>query len=221
MTKVGPGSYRRLLAAATLSNVGDGIRLTALPLLAVTLTREPVLVSGLLAAAYLPWLVFGLPVGVLVDRTDRARLMAVANLARAVLLGMLAVLVGTGNATLWVLYLVAFAVGVAEAAHDNAAQSLVPHLVPNADLERANGQVLTVESVGQDLAGPALGGLLFAAVAAAPFGVNAAGAAVSAALVRGLPAPPVTRAGPLRLRGVFRDARTGCAGCCEPRCCAR
>lgn len=146
------------------------------------------------------------------DRADPGRGMTCVRMTRveptrgtAVMLGALAVLVGTGVATIWLLYLVAFAVGVAEAAHDNAVQSLVPHLVPDADLERANGQLLTVGSVGQDLIGPALGGLLFAAVAAAPFGVNAAGAA----LVRGLPAAPVSRAGPLRPRGVFRDSAYG------------
>jgi len=61
----------------------------ALPLLAATLTRDPVLVAGLTTLAFLPWLLFGLLSGALVDRTDRRRAMAAARLLRAAALGAL------------------------------------------------------------------------------------------------------------------------------------
>jgi len=80
-----------LLASTAISLTGDGAFLAAAPLLAAALTRNPVAVSTVTAAVYVPWLVFGLPAGALVDRWHRRRVMVTADLARA---GVLAVLVG-------------------------------------------------------------------------------------------------------------------------------
>ena len=65
--------YRTLLGASTVSNLGDGVLLGALPLLTAQVTRDPLAVSGVTAFTWLPWLLFSLPVGVLVDRIDRRR----------------------------------------------------------------------------------------------------------------------------------------------------
>ena len=81
----------RVVTAAALSNLGDGLRVVALPLLAAALTTDPLLVSGLVVAAYLPWVLFGLPIGSLVDRGRPEVFMLVANIGRAVLLGSLTV----------------------------------------------------------------------------------------------------------------------------------
>ena len=72
---LGP-EYRKLWAASAVSNLGDGITLVAGPLLAASLTRDPALVAGLTFAQRLPWLLFSLLSGALVDRLDRRRLMA-------------------------------------------------------------------------------------------------------------------------------------------------
>jgi hypothetical protein len=72
MNKPGGGTlsrdFWRLWSAAAVSNVGDGIRLTALPLLIAAITRDPVVVSGVTAATFAPWLLLSLPGGVIVDR---------------------------------------------------------------------------------------------------------------------------------------------------------
>jgi hypothetical protein len=81
-TSLGP-AFWRLYAASAVSNLADGINLVALPLLAATLTRDPVLVAGLTSLAFLPWLLFALPAGAVVDRVDRTRAMAAANVVRA------------------------------------------------------------------------------------------------------------------------------------------
>jgi hypothetical protein len=163
----------RAVAAAALSNLGDGLRAVALPLLAVTLTRDPVLVSGLVVAAYLPWVVFGLPIGTLVDRGRPETFMRLANTGRAILLALLVAALTSDLASIWLLYVVAFLLGIGEALYDNAAQSLVPRLVASNRLEAANGALVTAERVGEDLVGPAVGGLLFTTATVLPFGLNA------------------------------------------------
>ncbi|RPI23189.1 MAG: MFS transporter, partial [Actinobacteria bacterium] len=84
-----PAAYWRLWAASTGSNLGDGVVLAALPLLAAQLTRDPVAVSMVTVAAFLPWLIFGIPAGVVVDRIDRRTLLWVGDVFRgAVVLGL-------------------------------------------------------------------------------------------------------------------------------------
>ena len=80
----------------------------------------------------------------------------------------------------------AFLLGIGEAVYDNASQSLVPRLVPDRQLESANGALVTAERVGQDLVGPAAAGLLFTAGVALPFGLNAALLMTAAALLIGI-----------------------------------
>ncbi len=68
-------NFGKLWTASTVSFLGDGVTLAAGPLLAASVTRDPVLVAGLAVAQQLPWLLFSLPGGALVDRLDRRRVM--------------------------------------------------------------------------------------------------------------------------------------------------
>ncbi|HEU4424881.1 MAG TPA: MFS transporter, partial [Pilimelia sp.] len=142
MAPKGAGSrYRRLLSATALSNLGDGLRAAALPLLAASLTDDPVLVGGVAAAGSLPWLIFGLFAGVLIDRLDRRWLAGVADLGRLALLAGLFAAVVLGQAGLAAVYLVAFACGVAETVRDTTTATLVPDFVEPDRLDKANGQL--------------------------------------------------------------------------------
>ena len=96
---IGAG-YRRLVGAHLVSNLGDGISMVAYPWLASSLTRNPLLIIGVLLTQRLPWLFFSLPVGVLVDRRNRRNLMIVANMARALLTGVVVVMVFDQQGTL-------------------------------------------------------------------------------------------------------------------------
>jgi MFS family permease len=176
-------NYWKLWSASAISNLGDGTSQIAYPWLASILTRDPLLVAGLAVALRLPWLLFSLPAGVIVDRGDRRRLMVGMNVARAVLSFGLAVAIVAGGASIWLLYLVALLVGFAEVVYDNAAQTIVPRLVPTERLERANGNLLGAEAVTNHFAGPPLGGLLIAVGLSVPFFVDAATFAVAASLV--------------------------------------
>ncbi len=171
--------FWKVWTAATASNIGDGIVLAALPLLAAELTREPVGVAAATIAVRLPWLVFGLFAGVIVDRTDRLRLMIRTDVGRAVAFVALAVVVATGDMTLALLYLAVFGIGILETLFDTAAMSMTPALVRREQLERANARINGAYVAANEFAGPPLGGALFAVAAALPFGVDAATFALS------------------------------------------
>ncbi|WP_307796362.1 MFS transporter [Amycolatopsis sp. 195334CR] len=191
------GAYWRLWLSSALSNLADGVFKVALPLVAVGLTRSPALIAGLTLAVRLPWLLFALPAGALADRLDRRHAMLGANFARAGLLAVLALAVSLDVASIWVLYAIAFAVGVTETIYDTCAQSLVPRLVDRDQLSRANGRLFAVELTANEFVGPPLAGLLVAAGALASFATPAGLwlAAIGALfLVRGEFRPP--REGP-------------------------
>src|SRR3954453_2185344 len=84
------GAYWRLWTASTISNLGDGVFLVALPLMAARLTRNPVSISLVGAFAGLPWLLLSLPIGAIVDRADRRRLLIRADTVRCLLVGVAA-----------------------------------------------------------------------------------------------------------------------------------
>ncbi|WP_092775792.1 MFS transporter [Actinokineospora terrae] len=169
-----------LLGSSALSNLGDGIGKVAFPLLGASLTRDPVLIAGLSATAFLPWLLFALVSGALVDRVDRRKAMLLANTSRAVIVGALAVLVLFDATTIWLLYAMALLIGTVETIADSAAQALIPAVVPRSGLESANGKLQSAEIVGQTFLGGPLGGVTFAAFAALPFVLNSAGFAIAA-----------------------------------------
>lgn len=184
-TPLGP-AFWRLYAASAVSNLADGVNLVALPLLAATLTRDPVLVAGLTSLAFLPWLLFALPAGAVVDRVDRTRAMAAANVVRSLALGALAVTALTGTTSLVVLYAVAFAVGVAETVYDSAARAVLPQVVGKEQLDRGNGLLTTAEEASQGFIGAPLGSVLFALAVAAPLLTTAGGFLLAAVLVVGI-----------------------------------
>ncbi len=196
MTDLGRG-FRTVLSAQAVSSVGDGLAIVAMPLLATTFTRDPVLVAGAAVAQGLPWLLLSLPAGVFVDRMDRRRLMVAADATRAVVLLAFGLLLLTGVLSdvtgLVALYVVGFLLTTAEVVYSSAAQSLTPQVVEEDDLETANGRIESTVITGQEFVGPALGGVLFAAATAAPFLLDALTFAASAALL-------------LRLRGRFTPA---------------
>lgn len=176
-------AYWKLWTATTISNLGDGVRFAALPLLATTLTRDPVLVAGTVLASQLPWLLFALLSGALVDRLNRRIVMYAADLFRAGAVAILGVVALGGIESLAVIYVVVFLLGTAETLFDSAAFALLPALVHESDLERANGPLQAAVTFNQEFLGPPIGAFLFAAAAALPFFVDAASFALAAGIV--------------------------------------
>ncbi len=197
-----PRAYWRLWTAAAVSNLGDGVFVIALPLLAARITDDPVSV-GLIAAFFtIPWLLFALPAGVIIDRSDRRKVLVVADLCRAALVGALALIVAFGEVQIWMLWVLAFGLGVGEVFFDSGSQTILPAIVPEGQLERANGFFYATEVATNTFIGMPLGGALIAIAVWLPFGVDAASfvlAATLAATVRGTfrptptsPTPPPT-----------------------------
>jgi MFS family permease len=180
-------NYWRLWWANAVSSTGDGAFVAALPLLAVTITRDPRLVSVVTAATYLPWMVLSLPAGALVDRYDRATLMWRAQAVQAAVVVVVTILVIAREANIAVLGVAGLFLGCAEVIFSNAAQSVLPDLVPPELLPKANGSQQISLTVGESFLGPPAGSLLFAAAAALPFGLDAVSFAGSAALLARLP----------------------------------
>lgn len=197
--------FRTLWVASTLSNIGDGVAVPAFALLAASLTRDPLLVSAVTAALWLPWLVVAPVTGALSDRWDRRRTMVWVDALRFVVLAGLGAAVLLGVASIWLLIVVAFLVGAAETSFDTSAEAIVPMVVSRdpTQLEKANGWMQASEAVANRLAGPPIGSALFAAAASAPFLIDAATFGLASALVARLPGrypPSDTTAGTRRLR---------------------
>ena len=170
-SKKSPLSRRsqRLIGAVGVSNLGDGMVVFAIPLLGATLTSDPETLGMLAAAGAFPALVFALPVGGLVDRVSRGRLVISTSFIRAVMLGFLVMAVVSGGLQLWHLFAVAILLGVAELLFDTGSAALLPSVVPKAQLARANGYIATLVELSNGVLGPAIGGLLFAVTAGPPF----------------------------------------------------
>ncbi|KJK33588.1 MFS transporter [Lentzea aerocolonigenes] len=177
----------KLWAANTSSALGTGLVTIAAPLFVASQTSDPLTVSAISIAIWLPWLLFTLPGGVLVDRVDRRRLMIRLDWARVVVMGVLGTSMLLGHAPLWLLFLSLFVIETGEVLFRSAGQSMVPAVVPHQMLERANGWLIGgVTTTQQMIAGP-LGGFLFLVAASIPFLVNASTYAVSAVLIALIP----------------------------------
>lgn len=135
---LGP-AFRGLLVATTIMNLGDGVRLAALPLLATTLTDSSLLIAGVTAAQFLPWLVFGPFGGVIVDRADRRELILTTQAWRALVMAGLGAVVLADVASIWMVFAVAFVMTVGEILVDPSVVAIVPAIVGHEDLDHANG----------------------------------------------------------------------------------
>ncbi|WP_162605472.1 MFS transporter [Jiangella ureilytica] len=188
--RLGP-SFTRLWGAAIGSNLSDGFAATAAPLLAATLTRDPVLISLVGVAQFLPWLLLGVLSGSVVDRYDRRRVAAVACAVRAVVAAGVCVLVATDTMVMAVLVAAVLVFGAFETVADGSMQAMVPSIAgrdgDGARLVRANSRLQGTEVVAQNFVAAPLAGVLFAVAAALPFVAHSAGYVLAAVLVLMLP----------------------------------
>ena len=119
---MGP-AFNRIWASSIISNLSDGILIAAAPLLAISLTDSTVLISAIGAMVMLPWLLFAIPIGVMVDRVDRRFILAGANATRSIVVGLIALLIATDRISIYWLLFSAFVIGVCEVAADTTAHT--------------------------------------------------------------------------------------------------
>ena len=176
-------SFRWLLASSVVNSIGDGVAITAGPLLVASQTRDPFLVSMALLSEFLPALLFGVIAGAAADRFDRRRVVAAVNIGRAFVLAILVATIATGNVNIAAVLVALFILGTAETFADAASSALLPGLVARGDLGVANARLQGGSLVTNDLLLPPIGAFLFAVGMALPFATNAACFALSALLI--------------------------------------
>ena len=179
----GGGRFAKLWAASTASALGSGLAIIAAPLYVAAHTSSPLLVSATTGVSWLPWLLFALPGGVLVDRVDRRRLMVAIDWARVAAMGVLAVALLAGRADIALMDAVLFVINAGEVVFRSASQAMTPAVVPRESLERANGWLVGGTTVMQGMIAGPFGGFLFVVAVYVPFFVNAGTYAASAVLV--------------------------------------
>ena len=180
-------NFRLVWLSMLVSSSGDGMFITAFPLLAALLTRDPILIAGVTISTRLPWLIFSLPAGAIADRTDRRKLMISANLLRSVIVAILGFSSVFDVVSIWGLYLSAFLLGACETAHVNAAQAIIPAIVKPEHLLTANARFSTAQIVATQFVGPSLGVTLFNAARSLPFLADAITFLASAGLIAAVP----------------------------------
>jgi predicted MFS family arabinose efflux permease len=181
-TQAGRG-FGRLLGAAVASRFGDALRGAAVPLLAVGLTGSPFLVSLVAVFQFLPWLLFGLLGGAIADRVDQRRAMWAVDGLRAALMAGFAVVVWAGEARIWMLLVLSFALTTLQTVFDNAATALLPAVVPAGGLARANGRLMTGQEIAYRFVGGPLVPLALGVSLALPYAADAASFLAAAVLI--------------------------------------
>lgn len=172
--------YMLLWSAQVVSNLGSYAAGIIYPLLVLAITGSPAIVGMVSALRILPYLVLSLPVGALIDRWNRRRVMLVCDVGRALAVGSLPLAMALGCLTMPQVYAVAVIEGTLMVFFNIAETAALPRVVAPAQLPQAAAQN-QVGFAGAAIAGPALGTWLFATLGRGlPFAVNALGFAVSA-----------------------------------------
>ena len=154
------GNFWKLWSANSFSNLGDGLYQVTLPLLAAGLTRSPSLIALLGVMSSLPWLIFALQAGSIVDHSDRRKVMLWVNSGRIIILSALTLAVIGGYLSLPILYVVALLLGMGETLVDTALTSIVPSVVAKDRLTWANARITGAQTVTNTFLGPPLAGYL-------------------------------------------------------------
>ena len=174
--------FRLLWGARAATSLGDRIVFIALALY-VTDIGSPSDVGLVLAANALPLVLFVLIGGVWADRLERHRVMVVTDLVRAVLHGLLAVLIFLGPAPIWAIVVIEAGFGTAQAFFNPAFTGLVPQTVPEDEFQQANAANTIVWNVAE-LVGPAIATALVLGLGAGwAFTIDALAFVLSAALL--------------------------------------
>ena len=185
-----PGAFNRLVWSNLAAQSAEQIALAAAPIAAVFAFGAGAGETGLLQTAQtLPFLVFAVPAGILVDRASRRGLMVGAEALRALSLLAILLLTMAKSLTLPLLALLGCIGAVGTVAFSVAAPALVPALVSRAALSSANARLELARSIAF-ASGPALAGALVGWAGASPaFGLATALSACAVMLLIGLPEP--------------------------------
>ena len=193
--------------------MGSSFTLFALPLLVFDLTHSATNLAITTASEFVPYLLFGLLLGALVDRVNRKRMMLLTDTARGAVILVLPVLALTGTLDVSIIYAVAFVQSTLGILFTCGEFAAIPSLVGRDDLVAANGRIMATNYAGQ-VVGPILAGALVALISpanllffdAGTFFVSALSLAVIRRSFNGVERPTPAAAG---VRGLLADVREG------------
>ena len=175
--------FRMLWSASTVSSLGDGMRIVAFPLMAASLTRNPSAIATVFAAGFIPWPLFGLYAGAIVDRSDRRDLMWRVSAVQSLVVAAFTTLVATTGAAIIVLAATSFLIGTGETLIASASLSMVPPLVEPSALYQANARLQIAQVLCSTVIGMPVGVFLFGIGPPVPFAVDAASFAAATLLI--------------------------------------
>ncbi len=203
--------FALLSAGSIASLLGDGFFHVALAWQVYTISNVPTALSIVFLAISVPSVLLVLVGGVFADRYDRRKLMVGADLVRAAALGGIAVLSGAGVLEIWHIAALVVFVGAGDAFFNPASTALVPDLVADEDLPAANALAGMYRPVTVRMIGPALAGLVVAALGPAPaFAIDAGSFLISAIAVWAIRTRPAVRAAvDHSLRAAVAELREG------------
>ena len=198
-----------------ISQVGSSFTLFALPLLVFKLTHSATNLALTTASNILPYPLFGLVLGAMVDRVNRKRMMLLTDVARGCVILALPLLALSGTLRVQAIYGVAFVQSTLGILFDCGEFAAIPSLVGRDDLVAANGRIMATNSAGQVL-GPILAGVLVTLMSpadllffdAASFFVSAASLAI---IRRSFNAPNRSTPPAAGVAGLLADVRAGLA----------
>lgn len=172
--------FQLVWSAQVLSTIGTRVTSVAYPLLVLAITGSPAWAGAVGFAQTLPYLLFSLPAGALMDRLDRKRVMIGCEAGRAAALGSVALGLALGWFTIGQLVVVAFVEGSLFVLFDAGERAALPHLVTAEQRSAALAQNQARQQ-GAVIAGQPLGGVLFGVSRALPFVADAVSYLVSLA----------------------------------------
>jgi MFS family permease len=202
--------FKKFWVGQTISNLGSSFTQWAVPLLVYQLTHSAVSLGIATAATFLPYLLFGLPIGAWMDRVDRKRAMIVLDSLNAIVILSIPLVAQFGHLTVWWIYVVTFIQSTIFIAFSAGEFAAIPSLVSTDDLVTANGRIQASYSAAQ-VAGPLLAGALISFLPLTwVMGFDAGSFAVSAlslALVRASFNTPSEE--PREATSILHDVREG------------
>ena len=190
-----------------VSQVGDRLAMVAFPWLVYTETGSTLSTGIVLAIYTLPYVLFGMFAGVVVDRFNKRRVMLMAELGRMVLVLLVPL---AAEWALWSVFLISFAMASLTVLFDPAKLSLLPDIVPRERLMRANSLLAAAETLTEVLGYASAGFLLYAVSTATAFRLDALTFGVSALTLALMSYAPPVRAATERVTSSFaKELREG------------
>lgn len=206
---LGNTEFRKLWIGQVISNVGDNFTAIAQLVLVNQITGSTLALAAMAIALTLPKLLFGVVAGVFVDRLDRRKLMLLVDVLRALIVLPMALVHSPDQ--IWIFYVCGFITSAVATLFDPAKNALLPTLVAEQDLMRANAFSQGTMMVAM-LIGPLLAGfILEATTPSVAFVVDGISFAISALFIARLVAPHTVRAGQGKAtpRAVLAEATEG------------